>query len=235
MAKSLKILHFNDTYNIEPDKKGAGGAAKFVQALNHYQEQCKNDGEFESLTLFSGDLLFPSTLSTMYEGQQMVLPFNRAMVDVACIGNHDLDYGIDKMMDVLNQTMEPAGRCQWIMSNLVEKDLPDAETGVGGLKRWAVVDRCGMKIGIIGIAEKEWVESLKDMEVELQYTNYKRTAQDLAQKLRSEHNCSLIIALSHMRHAHDVKLAAQCPGIDLVLGGHDHLYKIDGVVQDIKK
>ena len=32
----------------------------------------------------------------------MVLPFNRAMVDVACIGNHDLDYGIDKMMDVLN-------------------------------------------------------------------------------------------------------------------------------------
>ena len=38
MAKSLKILHFNDTYNIEPDKKGSGGAAKFVQALNHYQE-----------------------------------------------------------------------------------------------------------------------------------------------------------------------------------------------------
>ena len=95
MAKQLKILHFNDTYNIEPNKNGEGGAAKFVQALNHYQEQCKNDGEFESLTLFSGDLLFPSTLSTMYLGEQMVLPFNRMMVDVACIGNHDLDYGID--------------------------------------------------------------------------------------------------------------------------------------------
>ena len=94
------------------------------------------------------------------------------------------------------------------MSNLVEKDNPDGETGIGGLKRWTIVDRCGMKIGIIGIAEKEWVESLKDMEVELQYLNYKRTAQELAEKLRSEHNCSLIIALSHMRHAHDVKLAA---------------------------
>ena len=112
----------------------------------------------------------------MFEGEQMVLPFNRMMVDVACIGNHDLDYGIDSMMKVLNQTMQPAGKCQWIMSNLVEKGKEEGETGVGGLKKWAVVERCGMKIGILGIAEKEWVESLKDMEVDLQYLNYKRTA-----------------------------------------------------------
>ena len=47
----------------------------------------------------------------MFEGEQMVLPFNRMLVDVACIGNHDLDYGIDSMMKVLNQTMQPAGKC----------------------------------------------------------------------------------------------------------------------------
>ena len=36
-AKQLKILHFNDSYNIQPDdKKGEGGAAKFVNALNYY-------------------------------------------------------------------------------------------------------------------------------------------------------------------------------------------------------
>ena len=55
------------------------------------------------------------------------------------------------------------------MSNLVEAEKPDEESGIGGLKKWAVVDRCGIKIGVIGIAEKQWVESLKDMEVDLQY------------------------------------------------------------------
>ena len=38
-----------------------------------------------------------------------------------------------------------------------------------------------------------------------------------------------------MRHAHDCNLAAECPGIDIVLGGHDHLYKTGGVIQQIKK
>ena len=42
-------------------------------------------------------------------------------VDVACIGNHDLDFGVNQMMKCLNQTMQPHGKCEWIVSNLVEK------------------------------------------------------------------------------------------------------------------
>lgn len=33
-----------------------------------------------------------------------------------------------------------------------------------------------------------------------------------------------MVALTHMRVAHDEKFAQQVPGIDLVLGGHDHEY-----------
>lgn len=49
------------------------------------------------LTLFSGDLLSPSLISTMFEGEQMMPSFNACSVDVACIGNHDLDFGIAAM------------------------------------------------------------------------------------------------------------------------------------------
>lgn len=63
------------------------------------------------MTLFSGDLLGPSLISTMYEGEQMVMPFNRMEVDVACFGNHDLDFGINQMMKCFNQTMAPEGKC----------------------------------------------------------------------------------------------------------------------------
>lgn len=34
----------------------------------------------------------------------------------------------------------------------------------------------------------------------------------------------MVIALTHMRLQHDKKFAEEVPGIDLVLGGHDHEY-----------
>lgn len=44
--------------------------------------------------------------------------------------------------------------------------------------------------------------------------------------------CELIIALTHMRLPNDKRLAENVPGIDIILGGHDHHYEIcniDGI------
>ena len=109
------------------------------------------------------------------------------------------------------------------MSNIVKEG--DTQYGLGGLLRTAVMTKAGKKIGFIGIGERGWVETFKTMEVPVQYLNYKRTAAELTRKLKEDQGCDLVVALCHMREHHDVKLAAQVPGIDLVLGGHDHFYK----------
>lgn len=41
--------------------------------------------------------------------------------------------------------------------------------------------------------------------------------------------CDYVIALTHMRMPNDVKLAENCNEIDLILGGHDHVYEIKHV------
>jgi len=46
-----------------------------------------------------------------------------------------------------------------------------------------------MKIGFIGIAEREWVSTFKNLEVDVLYQNYKRTATHYAKKLREEDGC----------------------------------------------
>ena len=124
-VNKLRILHFNDVYNIQENPKKAykGGAARFVTGMQHYQEKARSEG-VDCLTVFSGDLLSPSLISSMFEGEQMVPSFNKCNVEVACIGNHDLDFGIEQMDKVLKQTMQPEGNCQWIMSNLVPQDKP---------------------------------------------------------------------------------------------------------------
>ena len=55
----------------------------------------------KKLVLFSGDLFFPSTLSTIFEGHQMIFPFDKLNVDVSCVGNHELDKGIDKASELI--------------------------------------------------------------------------------------------------------------------------------------
>lgn len=47
-----------------------------------------------------------------------------------------------------------------------------------------MIEKAGHKIGFIGIAEKEWIALIKNLESDLVYSNYKKTAADYAKKLR---------------------------------------------------
>lgn len=46
------------------------------------------------------------------------------------------------------------------------------------------------------------------------------TAQLMVDRLRP--TCDVLIALTHIGHREDLRLAANVPGIDLILGGHSH-------------
>jgi len=55
-VKRLRIVHFNDVYNIEPAKdEPVGGAARFAKAIETFTK--KNS----ALLAFSGDAVSPST------------------------------------------------------------------------------------------------------------------------------------------------------------------------------
>ena len=193
------------------------------------------------MTVFCGDLLGPSLISTYREGEQMILPFNECRVDVAMIGNHDLDFGVFQLGDMLKQTTKKVQHhgatlskgkivgTKWVCSNLLNEDDDHV---ICNQKPYLVVEKCGRKIGFIGMIERQWVDTFKDIEVDLKYVNYKRTAQKYAEILRNEHQCDLVIALAHMRWHHDVKLAEQVPGVDMVLGGHDHFYRVQTVQKE---
>ena len=100
--------------------------------------------------------------------------------------------------------------------------------------RTAVLHRAGMKIGFIGIAEGEWIALFKNLEVDLIYQNYKRTAVAYIKQLREQEGCDYIIALTHMRVRHDKIFAREVLGVDLVLGGHDHNYFCEDINHQLK-
>jgi 2',3'-cyclic-nucleotide 2'-phosphodiesterase (5'-nucleotidase family) len=83
----------------------------------------------------------------------------------------------------------------------------------------------GVKIGVIGLVEREWLDTINSLPPNLIYKSVSATAKELVPALK-EQGAEIIVALTHQREPNDHKLARNTPDglIDLVLGGHDHFY-----------
>lgn len=59
-------------------------------------------------------------MSTITKGTQMPSVLNQAQVAAACVGNHDLDFGIDKFEELAKKCNFP-----WLMANVLLKTTND--------------------------------------------------------------------------------------------------------------
>ncbi|XP_035235995.1 5'-nucleotidase-like isoform X1 [Anguilla anguilla] len=208
----LTILHFNDVYEIkERSEDPVGGAARFATAVKQFQD-------LNPLIVFSGDCLNPSLLSTITKGKHMVDILSKLGVNCAVYGNHEFDFGVDHLEEMTAQMDFP-----WFLSNVYDRFTSDT-LGHGVVSR--VLRWNGLEIGLMGLVEEEWLDTLGTVDKEnLHYVDYVSVAGDLARQLR-EQGAQMVVALTHMRWHNDVRLAAEAAGIDLVLGGHDHEYGV---------
>ena len=84
----------------------------------------------------------------------------------------------------------------------------------------------GIKIGLVGLVEKEWLDTINSLPPNLLFKSASATAQELVPVLRAQ-GAEMIIALTHQREPNDNRLAQETPPglIDIILGGHDHYYE----------
>jgi 5'-nucleotidase len=144
--KTFHILHFNDVYNLtEKEKEPVGGASRFITAMQQFDN-------LEPMVLFSGDIYSPSKLSQTMRGMHMVPFLQKAKVTAACVGNHDLDFGIDRFKELKKETEFP-----WLLTNVF---VPGTKNPIGHATDHLIVHHKGIKIGMIGVAEEEWLTSI---------------------------------------------------------------------------
>ena len=68
------------------------------------------------LTLFSGDAFSPALLSSEFDGENMVKPLQSLGIDLACLGNHDLDYNLPRVKELTAKVGFP-----WLLTNIDNK------------------------------------------------------------------------------------------------------------------
>ena len=127
----------------------------------------------------------------------------------------------------MKQFRDLASQCNfpWLCANVLDPALGE-KIPLGNCKRTEILTSSnGIKIGFIGIVEREWLDLINVLPPNLQYLSASATAAELAPDLR-EQGADIIVVLSHQREPNDIKLASKLePGVvDIIMGGHDHFY-----------
>lgn len=204
----VTLLHLNDTYQFTPVDGGKRGGLARVLTI---KQRTLKENPYTLMTL-GGDTLSPSVETRTYRGKQMIDAWNRVGLDISVLGNHEFDIKTNELLDRIKES-----NFTWLGANVV-----DTTTGkpFADLPPYVIRKFGDVKVGFFGVLLPETRET-SSMEKHLAIRSYCDTAREVIAKMRAD-GANTIVAVTHMFMWQDKELARCAPGIDLILGGHEH-------------
>src|SRR3990172_4629911 len=205
----LTILQINDVYEITPVERGKkGGMARVATLRDRIARETPH-----LVFVLPGDFLSPSTMSSMFQGGQMVAALNAIGLDLATFGNHEFDFGADVTKERIRES-----RFTWVSANVLD---PDTGLPFGGAVPFVLREYGGIRVAFFGLVTPE-THTLSKGAGTLKFLDPIQAAKDVVARARRL-KADVIVALTHQDMADDKQLAAAVPEIDLILGGHEHV------------
>lgn len=219
----LVILHCNDTHSfMEPVRfgKNAGRGGAIERAAFIDSVRCAM-GEDRVLLLHAGDFNQGTSYFSELGGDVEINVANALRYDCIAIGNHEFDNGIEDLAARLS-------RLDGISVVCANLDLSPFELGEY-VKPYAIFERGGMKIGIIGLAPDLRSVVAATISARIPQLDNVEVVNRYSAILRNEEKCDLVILLTHIGYDEDQELVPLVHGVDLVVGGHSHT-KVDDFI-----
>lgn len=220
--KQIVIVSTNDTHSrIEPmpktdkDYADLGGVVRRAEYIDKVRAENKN-----VLLVDAGDFVQGTPYFNLFKGRVEAEAMNLLKYDVATLGNHEFDYGLDTLKRIVQEMNFPIVNCNYDFSNTVLK---------GMIKPYVIIKKDGIKIGVLGVGvdPKGLVQS--ENYTGMIFNPIVESANKYAKILKETEKCDLIICLSHIGYdftgaANDIDMAQQSRNIDIIIGGHSHSY-----------
>jgi 5'-nucleotidase len=210
---TLTVLHTNDLHaHIEPTRIGRstfGGYAKQATLIKKYRVEDPNTILLNGGDTFQGTLFF-----TQYQGFADLSILNVMGYDGMAVGNHEFDLGPAALGDFASHATFPV-----LSSNLDVSAEPVLRTSI---KPHAIKMVGGQKIGMIGATTPE-LPSISSPGPNVKLLNLFDSIDKSIAALKSE-GVDKIVLLSHLGYDLEKQVAKQCPGLDVIVGGHSHTY-----------
>lgn len=237
--EELTILFTHDMHdNLEPfnslidgEMKSKGGFSRLSTAIE--EERAKDK---DLLLVDAGDYSMGTLYQTIYETHSPALRLMGIMgYDATTLGNHEFDFRPKGLSNSLISALNSEENLPEIIASntkFPEGDLNDFLVELKdtfnkyGVKDYLILDKKGIKIGLIGLMGEEADSTAPKAEVE--FTNIVEESKLLVDLLKNEENVDLIVALSHSGtegkkgKTEDEMLAKKVPEIDIIISGHSH-------------
>ncbi len=218
----LNILFINDVHGyLAPhpelfyDATGevvetVGGYAHIAGLVDSVRKENPN-----TLLFDGGDTLHGTKPLVDSKGEAIIPILNALKID-ALVGHWDFGYGPERLQQIIEKLIFPLLGC-----NVYTED------GSNFLQPTAILEKGGLKIGVIGICamivDKVMPEKMSEG---LKFTSGLNEIPKYIKKLKAD-GADMIVLLSHNGFPQDVELLKKTDGIDICLSAHTHnrIYK----------
>ena len=150
LHKAVQVLQLSDLHGAI-EVGGSFGAA--LLASNWAADRTAN---VATIAVSSGDNIGAAPpISTEFEELPTIEALNLAKLDVSVFGNHEHDRNIDHVNKIIG-----ASDFQWVVSNYSEGALDALKSGTKQAKNYTIIERGGLKIGVVGSNTSETIEQV---------------------------------------------------------------------------
>jgi 5'-nucleotidase/UDP-sugar diphosphatase len=225
----LQIITVNDFHGALMENGKNPGAAKLAE----YIKERRAHNPAGTLLLGAGDMFTGTPDSNLLYGKPVVDIMNYARFDAMTLGNHEFDWGIDRLKERIAQSDFP-----YVCANLLDKSTGRPADFV---KPYVIVKRLGVNIAIIGIATPETAYKTNPKLIAgYTFEDPAVVVNGLVPELKRK-GADIVVVLSHLASWMDgdgnisgdaATLAGQARGIDAIVSAHSHqpVYgKVNGV------
>lgn len=220
--ETLTILNLNDTHSnlssLGPRDPGSlegtqGGIARAAAYINLVRQLQPNTMVLHAGDSFIGDMFFNTSV-----GINEFTLLKLLGIDALTLGNHEFDLGTSTLAYAYGEGLAPV---PILSANFVLVDTTLQEFGDTVLP-YTIKTYGNFKVGILGLTTPETNILSSIQPAAYMDSDFVEIAGAAVSELQSQ-NCNLIILLSHLGVQYDQLVAQNIPGINVIIGGHDHL------------
>jgi len=217
-----------------------GGVARLATLIDKRRAEVKGP----VLLVDGGDITMGTLFHTVSRetGGELQL-MARMGYDAVTLGNHDFDFRPEGLAQMIRAAQAGDGCPPIVASNLVldpadpRDDALEALVAEGAIRRKLVIERGGLRFGIIGVLGVAAYEVMGQAEP-VTIDDPTETIRELAGELRDVDRVDVVIVLSHsgveregtVWSGEEVAFLENVPEADLVVGGHSHTALRDPVL-----
>ncbi len=230
LAKSVQVLQFSDLHGAI--EVGSSFGAPLL--VSNFEADRK--AAATTITVSSGDNIGAAPpISTEFEEMPTIESMNLMKVDASTFGNHEHDRNLAHVQKVIG-----ASDFQWVVSNYPASSMAVLKSGAKQTKSYTIIDRGGIKVGIVGSNTPETIEQVFPGNLDYIDANGKKATIEIDPGVvginkaiveAKAAGAEIVVALIHqgwLENADGVakglynSLASQIKGATVIYGGHSH-------------